>query len=112
MVPGGFWRKGGHPLDPRARQIAFDLGQLHVEEAAAILRDDADAREAATAAWRAALDTLERLARKYPNTDEASHAFYAMGRLYDDELQELRERMRADNRCVFVIRYRNIRWIC
>ena len=29
-----------------------------------------------------------------------------------DELQELRERMRADNRCVFVIRYRNIRWIC
>ena len=90
-----------HPLDPRARQIAFDLGQLHVEEAAATLRDDEDANEAAAASWRAAIDTWERLARKYPNTDEASHAFYAMGRLYEDQLQELDAAIGAYVRCNF-----------
>lgn len=90
-----------HPLDPRARQIAFDLGQLHVEEAHALLRDQPDQTEAATGAWRSAIDAWERLARKYPNTDEASHAFYAIGRLYEDQILDLDAAIGAYLRCNF-----------
>ncbi|MCH2100671.1 MAG: tetratricopeptide repeat protein [Planctomycetes bacterium] len=97
------WQKFlvAHPLDPRARQITFDIGDTFVKEAAAQLSDQPESREVVVPLWRAAIDAWERLAGKYPNTDEASRALFAIGRLYEDELQELDDAIGAYVRCAF-----------
>ena len=90
-----------YPLDPRARRIAFDLGKMHADEARALLGEQPDAQEQALPSWRSAIDTWQRLARKYPNTNEASHALYSIGVLYENELQELEEAIHAYTQCNF-----------
>lgn len=90
-----------HPLDPRARQIAFDLGQMYVDEAASEKLEGAASDAARAGLWRAAIDSWQRLARKYPSTNEASAALFSVGGLYETELQELDAAIQAYRSCNF-----------
>jgi alpha-2-macroglobulin len=90
-----------HPLDPRARQIAFDLGQMYLEQARSEAFEGVAKDEARSGLWRAAIDSWQRLARKYPSTNEASAALFSVGGLYESELQELDAAIRAYRTCSF-----------
>lgn len=90
-----------HPLDPRARQIAFDLGQMFVEEAQSEALEGASKSDARVGLWRSAIDSWQRLARKYPSTNEASAALYSVGSLFETELLELDAAIQAYRSCNF-----------
>ncbi len=88
-----------HPLDPRAPQVAFLLGLLSVEEAEATLKRDpkADVHQL----WQAAIDQWAQVARKYPQSEQASQALYRTGLLQENELGELEEAIRSYRACTF-----------
>ncbi|MCP3918095.1 MAG: outer membrane protein assembly factor BamD [bacterium] len=88
-----------HPLDGRARQIHFDLGQLYVVEAAKRRKDNEDADAAEL--LRAAIDKWQRVIQKYPGTDEASLALLSTGILRETELSELEAALDAYRACTF-----------
>jgi uncharacterized protein YfaS (alpha-2-macroglobulin family)/outer membrane protein assembly factor BamD (BamD/ComL family) len=90
-----------HPLDPRARQIAFDLGQMYVEQASSEALEGSEKNQERAELWRAAIDSWQRLARKYPATNEASAALFSIGGLYENELQELDAAIEAYRSCNF-----------
>lgn len=64
-----------YPLEPRARQIMFTLGQMHVAN---------EEYEKAIAEW-------QRLISKYPNTEESSLALYRTGVFQAEHLGQLEE---------------------
>lgn len=90
-----------HPLDPRARQIAFDLGQMYLEQAGSEALLGVENEQARAELWREAIDTWQRLARKYPATNEASSALFSIGSLYETQLQELDAAIQAYRSCNF-----------
>lgn len=62
-----------YPLDGRARQIMFTLGQMYV----------------AQEEYQKAIDEWSRLISKYPNTEESSLALYRTGVFQSEKLGEL-----------------------
>jgi len=64
-----------YPLDPRARQIMFTLGQMHVA------KED----------YKKAIAEWSRLISKYPNTEESSLALYRTGVFQSEHLGQLEE---------------------
>ncbi len=89
-----------HPLDGRARQILFTLGQI--DYAAAVkLEDDKAKAEPIAAAYRRAIDRWERLVSKYPGAAESSLALYRIGMIYEEKLDALDKALEA---------YRRLTW--
>ena len=64
-----------YPLDHRARQIMFTLGQMHV----------------AKKEYKKAIDEWSRLISKYPNTEESSLALYRTGVFQTEQLGQLED---------------------
>ena len=64
-----------YPLDQRARQIMFTLGQMHV----------------AKEEYQKAIEEWSRLISKYPNTEESSLALYRTGVFQSEQLGQLEE---------------------
>ncbi len=64
-----------YPLDQRARQIMFTLGQMYVAE-----------KE-----YEKAIDEWSRLISKYPNTEESSLALYRTGVFQSEQLGQLED---------------------
>ncbi|MBT8037129.1 MAG: tetratricopeptide repeat protein [Verrucomicrobiae bacterium] len=82
-----------HPLDNRARQILFTLGQIQyalaeeLEESAEVL--DEESASMVKVHYRKAVEEWERLVSKYPKTEEASLALYRIGVIQEEKLGEL-----------------------
>ena len=64
-----------YPLDPRARQIMFTLGQMHV----------------AKKRYKKAIAEWSRLISKYPGTEESSLALYRTGVFQSEQLGQIEE---------------------
>ncbi len=82
-----------HPLDGRARQILFTLGQIDYVLAQE-LEEVHETPDEDTAAkiedhYRKAIEQWERLVSKYPNTEESSLALYRIGVVQEEKLGEL-----------------------
>jgi hypothetical protein len=82
-----------HPLDGRARQILFTLGQIQYALAEE-LEGSVEVPDVETAAkvkelYRKAVEEWERLVSKYPKTEEASLALYRIGVIQEEKLGEL-----------------------
>lgn len=71
-----------HPLDERARQIMFILGQIHYSKAEET--DDEGRYKKAIAEW-------SRLISKYPGTEESSLALYRTGLVQSEKFDQLEE---------------------
>ena len=89
-----------HPLDARATQIYFDLGRLHRDQGDALREADGDAA-AISAAYSQAIAQWAKLVEKYPQSDEASHALYATGRIQETRTDDLEAAIRTYQRCNF-----------
>ncbi len=92
-----------HPLDSRAKGIAFALGEMYLEQARDENENDVRAfeDEGLGALHRAAIAEWDNLAKKYPQSDEASRALYFIGSVYENELLELEESISYYRRCNF-----------
>jgi len=93
-----------HPLDARARQILFTLGQIDYAAAVKLEADKAKAKanaKAIAAAYRRAVDRWERLVSKYPGTAESSLALYRVGVIHEEKLDGLAKALDA---------YRRLTW--
>lgn len=88
-----------YPLDQRAPAILFALGEMHRERARA--EEEAKTEVALDEIYRAAIIDWRRLAAKFPGTQEASHALYAIGEVYENELGELQNAIAAYRECTF-----------
>ena len=85
-----------HPLDGRAPQVLFLLGQVRVAEGEALSKQGQKAPAAqrfadAIAAWA-------RLVSKYPQSQEASLALYRSGLLQEERLDQLEEALKTYRR--------------
>ena len=93
------WRRflERHPLDARAADVLFTIGELFVLEADDLEADDPRRPallEDAVAQWRA-------VARRYPGTERASEALFRVGVLLEEELGRLDEAVAAYRACDF-----------
>lgn len=88
-----------YPLEPRAAQVMFVLGQIDASGADALHEeerlDDARAR------YAAALDQWSKLISKYPNTEESSLALYRTGVIQEEKLQQHEKALQS---------YRRVNW--
>ena len=84
-----------HPLDGRARQILFTLGQIQrtlaeeLEEKHEV--PDEETADKIAVLYRKAVQEWERLVSKYPNTEESSLALYRIGVIQEEKLGELEQ---------------------
>lgn len=89
-----------HPLDDRARQILFTLGQIDYAAAQKLEEEKADT-EKIQAAYRRATDRWQRLVSKYPGQQESSLALYRIGIIYEEKLGDLDKALES---------YRRLTW--
>ena len=89
-----------HPLDNRARQILFTMGQIDYARAQKLETDKAAAKDV-QAAYQQAVDRWTRLVSKYPNTEESSLALYRIGTIHEEKLGDLTQALDA---------YRRLTW--
>ncbi|MBT8045436.1 MAG: tetratricopeptide repeat protein, partial [Verrucomicrobiae bacterium] len=84
-----------HPLDSRARQILFTLGQidyiLAIELEEKSPAPDGEAVAAINKHYSKAVEQWERLVSKYPNTEESSLALYRIGQIQEEKIGELEQ---------------------
>jgi alpha-2-macroglobulin len=95
-----------HPLDARAREIAFDLGMMYATQGnelrTAIHQGLAkDAEQEPDQLFKAAISEWGRVARKYPNTNEASKALYLSGWYLENRLLDLENAIEKYSQCSF-----------
>jgi len=93
-----------HPLDSRAARIGVTIGQSYRDEARELLKTMpvGEEREAARQAlFKQAIEAWERVASKYPGSNEASEALYSIAYLYENTLQDLDSALQAYRRCNF-----------
>jgi len=89
-----------HPLDERARQILFTLGQIDYARAQKLEEDKAPQADI-RAAYRQAVERWNRLVGKYPSTSESSLALYRVGMILEEKLSDLTGALEA---------YRRLTW--
>ena len=87
----------GHPLDHRALQTMYSLGELHAEEAAELAKDSPQRQ----ASFHAAIAEWRKLLEKYPTSAEASMAIYRTGELFETELLDLEQAIQSYRKCDF-----------
>lgn len=95
---------GKHPLDNRARQVLFTLGQMRYIEAKEYDDiPDAEKRDAdkIKQSYLHAIAEWSKLISKYPNTDEAGLALYRTGVIYEEKLGDLTQALAS---------YRKLTW--
>ena len=80
-----------YPLDHRARQIMFMMGQIHYSKAGELEREENASPELISAHYRQAIEEWARLISKYPNTEESSLALYRTGVIQSEKLGQLEE---------------------
>jgi len=95
---GAFLQK--HPLDHRARQILFTLGQIHYSQAQKLEEEKGPEKEFKEH-YQKAIDEWSKLVSKYPNTQESSLALYRIGLIYEEKFGELEKALDA---------YRRLTW--
>ncbi len=74
-----------YPLDPRGAEILLKFGQMHAEEQA----------------WEQAIQAWQQVVSKYPGTEQASQAQYAIAEAYETELADLEQALQE---------YRKLKW--
>ena len=89
-----------HPLDSRAKQILFTLGQIDYARAQK-LEEDKGPRADIEAAYRQAIERWNRLVGKYPGATESSLALYRVGVIHEEKLGDLTAALEA---------YRRLTW--
>ena len=89
-----------YPLDQRARQVLFILGQIHYGNAHDLEESNAKQTDI-QAAYQAAIDQWNRLVSKYPNTNESSLALYRIGQIFEEKLGDLDKALES---------YRRLNW--
>lgn len=89
-----------HPLDNRARQLVFMLGQMQYVKATELEASKADEKNV-NAAYQKAIAEWERMISKYPNTNESSLALFRIGDIYENKLGELEKAIES---------YRRLTW--
>lgn len=92
-----------HPLDGRAPQVLFLLGQLRVAEAEFLIKSAPDKAKAAKSPqvaqlFKQAIAAWARLASKYPHSNEASLALYQTGVLHEERFDDLEEALKTYRR--------------
>ena len=87
-----------YPLDNRARQILFTLGQMHMAAAEKMEADEKPNKGAITKRYKQAVEEWSRLISKYPNTEEASLALYRTGIIHSEKLGRLEDGLAAFKR--------------
>jgi alpha-2-macroglobulin len=88
-----------YPLDSRARQILFLLGQMHYATALEIEKWRTD--ESSRPIIEKAIEAWTRLVGKYPNTEESSLALYRVALIQEEKLGELEKALAS---------YRRLTW--
>lgn len=82
-----------YPLDGRARQILFTLGQIQYAQAGALKEENEkpnqELEDKIADLYRKAIAEWERLVSKYPNTEESSLALYRIGVIQEEKLGKL-----------------------
>lgn len=92
-----------HPLDGRAPQVLFLLGQLRVAEAEALIESAKDKAAAAkdpkvVQSFKQAIAAWARLASKYPHSNEAALALYQTGVIQEERFDALEEALKTYRR--------------
>jgi len=96
-----------HPLDGRAAQVLFLLGQLRVAEAEALIelaQEKSGDKKAAVKnpqvvqRFKQAIAAWARLASKYPNSNEAALALYQTGVIQEERFDALEEALKTYRR--------------
>ena len=87
-----------YPLDGRARQILFTLGQMHMAAAEKLEDDDKPNNKEITKRYKQAVEEWSRLISKYPGTEESSLALYRTGIIHSEKLERLEEGLAAFKR--------------
>lgn len=92
-----------HPLDGRAPQVLFLLGQLRVAEAEALIESARDKAAAAkdpkvVQSFKQAIAAWARLASKYPHSNEAALALYQTGVIQEERFDALEEALKTYRR--------------
>ncbi len=84
-----------HPLDARARQILFILGQIDASIAETLEagnpKPDADTKAKIKEHYVKAVEEWERLVSKYPNTEESSVALLRIGMIQEEKLDKIEQ---------------------
>jgi len=87
-----------YPLDARARQILFTLGQMHMAAAEEMEAKEKPNKGAIAKRYRQAVDEWSRLISKYPGTEESSLALYRTGIIHSEKLDRLEDGLAAFKR--------------
>jgi len=103
---GTFLQK--HPLDHRARQILYTLGQIYYSEAQKLEEDRGPEKDIRTA-YTKAVDEWSKLVSKYPKTEESSLALYRIGLIYEEKLGDLEKALDAYRRLTWGSKARDAR---
>jgi uncharacterized protein YfaS (alpha-2-macroglobulin family)/tetratricopeptide (TPR) repeat protein len=94
-----------HPLDERAPQVMFVLGQMFVAEAEKLAEKDKDNpkpdRAPVNKLYEAAIAAWAQLISKYPGSAPASLALYQTAMLYEEKLGDLEKALEAYRRVTF-----------
>ncbi|MBI2192793.1 MAG: tetratricopeptide repeat protein [Planctomycetes bacterium] len=86
-----------HPLEPRARQVLFILGQIHYSEAQKMEESRSPSPDV-EAEYRRAVQEWTKLVSKCPGTEESSLALYRIGLIYEEKLADLEEALASFRR--------------
>ena len=96
-----------HPLDGRAKSLAYEIGELWRAEAAAAKASAREAhrleaeKPAIDALLREALAQYARVISKYPGSEEAGAALFQTGFVLETELDDLEGALAAYRSCTF-----------
>ena len=78
-----------HPLDGRAAQAIFVLGQIEASAATALIENEDTLSAEAQQHFADAIDIWARLISKYPQSEEASLALYRTGTIQEEHFKDL-----------------------
>ncbi|MGI9013663.1 MAG: MG2 domain-containing protein [Phycisphaerales bacterium] len=84
-----------YPLDGRAAQAMFIIGQIDASRGEALLTQPQPDVEGAAAAFTAAIEYWSRLISKYRGSEEAGLALYRTGVIYEEHLGKLEQALKS-----------------
>jgi len=97
------WRRflEQHPLDSRAAELAFAIGELYVHEAEERRDGGLEPDSQTLGLYHEAIREWRRLVSKNPGSDPASRALYRIGHLQESRLDQLEEAIGTYTSCDF-----------
>ena len=90
-----------HPLDARAADLLFAIGELYHAEAEHRREDEREPSSKTLGLYHDAVREWRRLPAKYPGTNQASAALYRIGLVQETRLDELERAIETYRSCDF-----------